>query len=115
MSAWYIFSAMGFYPSQYPVSCTIPITGADISVVVPATLEYTIGTPFFDTITLDLPGSSRPIKITAKGAGGGKKKYIKNIQMDGLDWGYIVMSHEMISEGRDIVFEMSDTPQIWGQ
>lgn len=88
---------------------------ADSGAVDPAAAEYTIGTPFFDTITLHSPGASRPINVTAKGAGGGKKKYIKNIQMDDLDWGYIVMSHDMISDGRDIVFEMSDIPQTWGQ
>ena len=87
----------------------------DLLKVVPATLQYAIGTPFFDTITLDLPVSSRPLKIAAKGAGGARKKYIKNVKMDDLDWGHIVFDHKMIADGRDIVFEMSDTPQAWGQ
>lgn len=80
----------------------------------PASAEYTIGTPFFDSLGLDLPGASRPLSVTAKGAAGGRKKYIQNVQIDGTDFPYIVLDHGVIKDGADIVFEMSDRPQAWG-
>lgn len=80
----------------------------------PASAKYVIGTPFFDSLTLDLPGANRPLRITAEGAGGGKKKYIKSVTIDGQPWNDIVLDHGLISDGADIVFEMSDTPQTWG-
>lgn len=123
MSAWYLFSAMGFYPGTPPffhlyllLDCHVSSPDNDVhpSIVDPASAEYVIGTPFFDSLTLDIPGASRPLTITSKGAGGGRKKYIKNIQADGLDWTYLVLDHGMIGDGRDFVFEMGDTPQSWG-
>lgn len=81
----------------------------------PASAEYTVGTPFFDSMTFDLPGRSRPLTVRSLGAGGGKKKYIKNLQIDGMDFPFIVLDHGVIGDGADIVFEMSDTPQTWGK
>ncbi|ORY26128.1 glycosyl hydrolase family 92-domain-containing protein [Naematelia encephala] len=95
MSAWYLFSALGFYP------------------VDPASATYVIGTPFFDNITLQLPGASRPLSIHAKGASD-RSKYIKSVTIDGKQHDSIFITHEQIKNGADIVFEMDATPQVWG-
>ncbi|KII84997.1 glycoside hydrolase family 92 protein [Plicaturopsis crispa FD-325 SS-3] len=47
MSAWYLFSALGFY------------------LVDPVSFEYVVGTPFFDKITIDFLGTKRPLVITS--------------------------------------------------
>jgi putative alpha-1,2-mannosidase len=94
MSAWYLFSAMGFYP------------------VDPASATYVVGTPFFDYIALDLPAGGT-IRVTAKGASGGKKKYIKSLTIDGRPHKTVIIDHAQLAHGADLVFEMSDTPQTW--
>lgn len=78
----------------------------------PASATYTIGTPFFDHITLTLPGASRPLTVTAKGASGGMK-YIKGVTLDGVPLWNFVLRHDEIKDGADLIFQMSDTPQSW--
>ncbi|KAI0696503.1 glycosyl hydrolase family 92-domain-containing protein [Cerioporus squamosus] len=94
MSAWYIFSALGFYP------------------VNPVSAEYVIGTPFYDKVTIDLPGAPMPLTITSIGAL--TKPYIKSASVNGRSLATPILKHEDIASGGHIVFEMSDTPQIWG-
>ncbi|VDC01005.1 unnamed protein product, partial [Peniophora sp. CBMAI 1063] len=93
MSAWYIFSALGFYP------------------VNPASAEYVVGTPFFDKITVHLPNAPRPLVISARGAA--TKPYIKSLTIDGEAVETPVIRHEQIARGAELVFEMSATPQAW--
>ncbi|KAI0762350.1 glycosyl hydrolase family 92-domain-containing protein [Fomes fomentarius] len=94
MSAWYIFSALGFYP------------------VNPVSAEYVIGTPFFDKVTIDLPGANKPLVITSIGAP--TKIYIKSVTINGKELDTPHLAHEDIASGGHIVFEMSETPQEWG-
>ncbi|RSH89012.1 hypothetical protein EHS25_002674 [Saitozyma podzolica] len=96
MSAWYLFSAMGFYP------------------VDPASATYVIGAPFFDSLTLRLPGARRPLRITARGASSGAK-YVRGVTIDGKPHRDIMITHEQIRDGADIVFDMQQTPQVWGK
>ena len=96
MSAWYLFSAMGFYP------------------VDPASATYIIGAPFFDSISLQLPNATRPLSIKAYGASDGRR-YVKSVTFNGKPHDSILLYHADIAKGADIVFEMSDTPQVWGK
>lgn len=84
-----------------------------ISLVDPASATYVIGTPFFESITLDIPGASKPLVITAKGANDGRD-YVKGVIFDGQAHDAIHLSHAQISDGAEIVFEMEGTPQVWG-
>ncbi|KZV62978.1 glycoside hydrolase family 92 protein [Peniophora sp. CONT] len=93
MSAWYIFSALGFYP------------------VNPVSAEYVVGTPFFDKITVHLPNAARPLVISAPGAS--NKPYVKSLAIDGQAVDSPIIRHEQIAQGADIVFEMSAGPQAW--
>ncbi|KAL5534025.1 hypothetical protein ACEPAG_485 [Sanghuangporus baumii] len=94
MSAWYLFSALGFYPVD-PISAT-----------------YVVGAPFFDKVTVNLPGAPRPLVITSNGASA--KKYVKSLTIDGIPQVDPVIAHAQITHGANIVFEMSDRPQAWG-
>ncbi|KAI0686232.1 glycoside hydrolase family 92 protein [Earliella scabrosa] len=93
MSAWYIFSALGFYP------------------VDPVSAEYVIGTPFFDKVTLHLPGAKHPLVISSKGAP--HKPYIKSVSVNGKKVRSPVITHADIAAGGHLKFEMSDKPQAW--
>jgi putative alpha-1,2-mannosidase len=108
MSAWYLFSAMGFYPGMSPFHM---LSSADVAVD-PASATYTVGTPFFDHISLTLPGASRPLTISAKGASTGMK-YIKSVTLNEKALRSFILEHGDIANGGDLVFEMSDSPQSW--
>ncbi|PPQ75924.1 hypothetical protein CVT24_002506 [Panaeolus cyanescens] len=94
MSAWFIFTAMGFYPVN-------PVSG-----------EYIVGSPLFESITIHIPNASKPLRIIAKGAR--TKKYVKSLTIDGRKVETPVIQHEWIRDGADVVFEMSAEVEGWG-
>jgi putative alpha-1,2-mannosidase len=94
MSAWYVFSAMGFYP------------------VSPGLPEYQIGTPRFDDMTVRLP-SGKAIHIVASGAEAGAR-YVRAVAWNGQPvtsssrgW---TIAHADLIQGGELVFTMSSTP-----
>lgn len=93
MSAWYIFTAMGFYPVN-------PVSG-----------EYVVGSPLFDRISVRLPGVKAPLRITSTGAT--TKAYVESVTVNGQPLRDPIITHEQIAHGADIVFKMSDKPQAW--
>ncbi|KAG6910665.1 hypothetical protein DXG01_008709 [Tephrocybe rancida] len=102
MSSWFIFTAMGFYPVN-------PVSG-----------EYVVGSPFFDKITIELPPKpqqkdqqqKRTLSITALGAA--TKPYVKSLTVNGKKVDVPIIRHEDITDGGEIVFEMSDVVEEWG-
>ena len=97
MSAWLVFSSMGFYP------------------VCPGSGEYVIGSPLFPKIILDLPAPyNKKITILADGAEDGKK-YIKSLTMDGKPITKPFIKHADLVSCNELVFEMSATPTEWGK
>ncbi|KAJ7740527.1 glycoside hydrolase family 92 protein [Mycena metata] len=95
MSAWYLFSALGFYP------------------VNPASGEYVVGSPFFDKVTIRLPGRATALTITAAGAP--LANYVRSLTIDGRAVGSAVIRHEQIAEGAEVLFNMSDVQETWGK
>ncbi|XXG99451.1 Allantoate permease [Hypoxylon texense] len=108
MSAWYVFSALGFYP------------------VNPASDEYVVGTPFFEKVVLRLPagaatggeldvvgGGERTLVIEAPGATA--KPYVKGLNIDGKPVDRPIVRHGEIVGANTITFEMSGTPTAWGE
>jgi len=93
MSAWYIFSALGFYPVD-------PVSG-----------EYVVGTPFFDKVTLNFPGATKPLVITASGAQ--RNQYVKSLKVNGKAVNSPVLLHEQIAMGGEVEYTMSNSPQLW--
>ncbi len=92
MSAWYVLSAMGFYP------------------LTPGTPRYEIGTPHFDEMVLH-PQNGRSLHITAKGAESGAF-FVKSVTLNGKRLERMYLLQEEIVGGGDLVFEMSEKPQL---
>ena len=82
MSAWYVFSALGFYP------------------VAPSTPYYYIGVPAFDSITLDAGG--KLLNIRRKGADGA---VCTKVTCDGKPLSDFRLSHEQLISGGTLLFE----------
>ena len=91
-SAWYVFSAMGFYP------------------VCPGSNEYALGTPLFKKMTVHLP-NGRDIKISAKN-NSADNFYIKSMRLGCRSWDKNYISHSDLADGADIVFRMSSEPAL---
>ena len=94
MSAWYIFSSLGFYP------------------VTPGSNQYIIGSPLFEKATINLE-SGKSFTIEAKNQSA-ENKYIKSVKLNGKHYEYSYIYHKDIMNGGNLVFEMTDTPTNWG-
>ena len=89
-SAWYVFSAMGFYP------------------VTPGTDQYVFGSPLFNKVTLDF-GKRNKLVIEAP-ENSGENVYVRRIKLNGkrLDRNYI--THSQLQDGGRLVFSMTAAP-----
>jgi hypothetical protein len=94
MSAWLVFSAMGFYP------------------VVPASGQYVLGTPLFEKITLSLD-NGKQLVIRAPGVSN-DRFYIKNARWNGQPWTQTWFTHQDLLKGAEIVLDMDSKPSKWG-
>jgi predicted alpha-1,2-mannosidase len=90
-SAWYVFSALGFYP------------------VSPGTNEYVFGSPLFPKVTLTFE-SGRKLIIEAP-ENNKENVYVKKIQLNGNVLGRTFIKHEELQDGGRLVFTMSDKPE----
>ena len=95
MSAWYIFSALGFYP------------------VCPGLPQYVFGTPMFDEAVIRLEnGNIFTIKAENNLPG---NIYIQRASLNGKDYAKAFIDHETIIQGGEIVFHMGPEPAYdWG-
>ena len=91
MSAWYIFSALGFYPVQQGAS------------------EYAIGSPLVDQAILNLE-NGKQFEIEVKNQSK-KNVYIKKIELNGKQYSSFNLNHFDIVNGGKIVFYMGDKPK----
>jgi len=89
-SAWYVFSALGFYP------------------VCPGSNEYPLGSPLFKKVTLHLE-NGKQVTLTA-GNNSVENRYIASMQIDGKDYTKNYLNHIDLMKGADIRFSMSPTP-----
>ncbi|MFN0033664.1 MAG: GH92 family glycosyl hydrolase [Saprospiraceae bacterium] len=94
MSAWLVLSAMGFYP------------------VAPGDPTYSIGTPWFEKVTLNLE-NGKAFVLKAPGVSA-KNFYVKRMVFNGKEWPKTWLTHEMLTEGGTLEFEMGDKPSTWG-
>lgn len=86
-SAWYVFSALGFYP------------------VTPGTGEYVIGTPLFDKATLTFADGKTTV-IEANPA----NRYIDSITLNGNAYAPTYFRHDDLTAGAEIKISTSATP-----
>lgn len=90
MSAWYVWSAMGFYPVRH------------------GTGEYMVGTPLFKQ--LELKHEKGKLVISAPGVSS-QNRYIKSIRINGKKLNrYSLFHHELFSGNVLLEFEMTDKP-----
>ena len=89
-SAWYVFSAMGFYP------------------VCPGSNQYVLGVPYFDKLTLHLE-NGKSLTVTAKG-NSDDTRYVNAMTLNGVTYNHNYLTHDAVMNGGNIVFDMSKTP-----
>jgi len=94
MSAWYVFSALGFYP------------------VTPGTTDYVIGAPLFPRATIRLE-NGESFTIEAPGVSS-TNRYVQSVTWNGHALARAVLPHAMIALGGTLVFEMGPKPSTWG-
>ena len=88
MSAWLMFTAMGFYP------------------VAPGSNEYVIGRPFADRIVLNLPNGKR-FAIVADGL---PNRYAGTVRLNGRPLARGFITHAQVMAGGELRFTTSATP-----
>ena len=94
MSAWYVFSSLGFYP------------------VTPGSNEYIIGTPLFPKGTINLE-NGKQFTIVADNVSS-INKYIEYVYLNGKKLERTYLRHNEIMQGGILEFHMTDNPAIWG-
>ena len=90
MSAWYIFTAMGFYP------------------VCPGSGEYVLGAPYLPYIKLHLPNGNI-LEIKAPEASD-KNRYVHSMRINGKEYDRLYVTHEDILKGGTWEFDMQSRP-----
>jgi predicted alpha-1,2-mannosidase len=90
MSAWYIFSALGFYP------------------LLPASGKYIIGSPLFNKATINISPGKRFVVETVNNSD--KNIYIRNIELNGKTYTKSYLLHSDIIKGGTMRITMSDQP-----
>ena len=93
MSAWYVLSAMGFYA------------------VTPGLDYYTIGTPLFKKVILNLENGNT-FKIISKNVSE-KNIYIQSANLNGEEFNQSFIEHQIIMNGGVLIFEMGSHPSDW--
>ncbi|SEJ12332.1 alpha-1,2-mannosidase, putative [Dyadobacter sp. SG02] len=95
MTAFVVFSSMGFYP------------------ITPGLPVYTIGSPVFEKVTIDLP-NGKEFKVIAKNCSV-INKYIQSAKMNGKALNVPTFTHEELVNGGTLELEMGPLPNKgWG-
>ena len=90
MSAWYIFTTLGFYP------------------VCPGTDQYVIGAPFVPYADVALPNGRHIIVKAPKVSP--RNRYVKQVLLNGKPYSRLYFTHSQLTEGCVIEFDMTDRP-----
>ncbi|MGQ9620702.1 MAG: GH92 family glycosyl hydrolase [Bacteroidales bacterium] len=90
LSAFYVFSSMGFYP------------------ITPGIPEYQIGSPMFNKVKIHMQ-NGKIFTIIAKN-NNTENKYIQSAKLNGREFNKTVITHNEITQGGKLVFEMANRP-----
>ena len=90
-SAWYVFSALGFYP------------------VTPAVPQYVVGAPLFKKATLKLE-NGKTIVINAA-ANSDTRRYVRSLKVDGKAISKNWLGHADLMRGARLDFDMAERPE----
>jgi predicted alpha-1,2-mannosidase len=94
-SAWYVFSAMGFYP------------------VTPGADQYVLGAPLFPKMTIELENGN-VIEINAP-ENSKENIYIDKMYLNGEVWDKNYVRYSDLMKGAVLDFEMTDKPNLKGE
>lgn len=93
-SAWFLFSALGFYP------------------LVMGSGEYAIGSPLFTRATVHLEnGRELVVKAPRNSA---RNVYVQGLKVNGVPWRSTSLPHSLIARGGVLEFDMGPKPSSWG-
>jgi len=90
MSAWAVWSMMGFYPAN------------------PASGQYVFGSPVFDEVTMKLPSGKTMVVLTKNNAK--DHPYIQSVTLNGKPYTKAYITHETLLKGGQLVFVMGQNP-----
>ena len=90
-SAWYVFSALGFYP------------------VCPASDEYAVGAPLFQRATIHLENGQRIVIKASENTP--ENRYVGSLMIDGRPCDDYFFRWSKLSQGTEIDFEMQSVPK----
>lgn len=90
MSAWYIFSVLGFYP------------------VCPGSTQYALGSPCMQEALISLPGKKK-LTITALNYSA-ENRYVSGVSFNGKNLKHPFIDHRELVEGGELVFRMDSVP-----
>ncbi|MGV9246477.1 GH92 family glycosyl hydrolase [Streptomyces sp. NPDC003710] len=93
-SAWYLFSALGFYP------------------LVMGSGEYAIGSPLFKKATVHLE-NGRDLVVNAP-ENSTRNVYVQGLKVNGHPWTSTALPHALLSRGAVLDFDMGPRPSAWG-
>lgn len=93
MSAWYVFSAMGFYPNA----------GQNL---------YLMSSPIFDEVKIDI-GNGKTFTIIAENLSQ-ENIYIKEAKLNGSELYKAWFNHDALLEGGELILTMTNEPTDWG-
>ncbi len=93
MSAWYVFSAAGFYPLRM------------------GTPDYVIGAPYFPHMDIRLE-NGRHIVINAP-AVSDTNRYVQSLRVNGQPWNKLTLPHALLAQGATLDFVMGPQPSRW--
>lgn len=91
-SAWYVFSALGFYP------------------VCPGVNQYVLGTPLFKQVVLTLENGKK-VTINA-GNNGAESYYVNSMTVNGQPWTKNWLDHGTLLKGGTVNFQLSAKPNV---
>jgi len=92
MSAWYLFTALGFYP------------------VAPGSGQYSLGSPVVKTATIKLE-NGKTMKITAQDQSAANV-YVSEVLLNGKKLDRRYLTYDEINRGGEVVFKMSASPKL---
>ncbi len=93
-SAWYLFSALGFYP------------------LVMGSGEYAVGSPLFTKATVHLE-NGRDLVVRAP-RNSARNVYVQGLRVNGRTWTSTSLPHSLLAKGGTLDFDMGSRPSSWG-
>lgn len=94
LSSWFVFAALGLYPA------------------VPGVPGFVLGSPLFQSATLDLAGG-HTLRIDAPAAAA-DVPYVAGLQLNGAPYPRVWLPFAAVADGASLTFDLRSTPQSWG-